>query len=174
MDFDLSEEQRLLKESVDRLLLDRYAFDKRKQYLAEPDGWSRALWAQYAELGLLGLPFAEGYGGFGGGGVEIMLVMEAVGRALVVEPYLATVVLAGTALKLAASPAQQQALLPRLAEGELILGFAHSERQARYDLSDVATTATKKAGGWVLDGAKSIVGHGDSAEQLIVSARTAG
>src|SRR5207237_55035 len=82
------------------------------QYLAEPDGWSRALWAQYAELGLLGLPFAEEYGGFGGGGVEIMLVMEAVGRTLVVEPYLATIVLGGTAVQLAASPAQPQAAPP--------------------------------------------------------------
>jgi len=100
MDFDLTEEQRLLRDSVDRLLADHYAFDKRKAYLAEPEGWSRALWAQYAELGLLGLPFAEEHGGFGGGGIEIMLIMEAFGRTLALEPYLATVVLAGTALRL--------------------------------------------------------------------------
>src|SRR5712692_7946849 len=174
MDFDFTEEQRLLRDSVDRLLADRYTFDKRRAYLAEPEGWSRAMWAQYAELGLLGLPFAEEYGGFGGGGIEVMLVMEAFGRALVLEPYLATIVLAGTALRLAGSEAQQAALVPRLAEGELLLGFAHSERQARYDLSDVLTTARPKAGGWVLDGAKSVVPHGDSAGMLIVSARTAG
>src|SRR6266568_231326 len=147
---------------------------RHKAYLAEPDGWSRALWAQYAELGLLGLPFAESHGGFGGGGIELMLVMEAFGRALVLEPYLATVVLAGTALRLAGSEAQQSALVPRVAEGELLLAFAHSERQARYDLSDVLTTATPRAGGWVIDGAKSVVPHGDSAAMLIVSARTAG
>src|SRR5271155_1804466 len=117
MDFDFTEEQRLLRESVDRLLADRYTFDKRKGYLTEPEGWSRALWSQYAELGLLGLPFAEEHGGFGGGGIETMLVMEAFGRTLVLEPYLATVVLAGTALRLAASKAQQAALLPRVAEG---------------------------------------------------------
>ena len=93
MDFDLTEEQRLLRDSVDRLSADHYAFDKRRGYLAEPEGWSRALWSQYAELGLLGLPFAEEHGGFGGGGIEIMLVMEAFGRALALEPYLATVVL---------------------------------------------------------------------------------
>jgi len=174
MDFDFTEEQRLLRESVDRLLADRYTFDKRKAYLAEPDGWSRALWAQYAELGLLGLPFAERHGGFGGGGIELMLVMEAFGRALVLEPYLATVVLAGTALRLAGSEAQQVALVPRMAEGELLLAFAHSERQARYDLSDVLTTAKPKAGGWALDGAKSVVAHGDGAGMLVVSARTAG
>src|SRR5215467_13064226 len=96
MDFTLSDEQRLLKDSVDRLLADRYPFDQRKNHLKESNGWSAALWSQYAELGLLGLPFAEQYGGFGGGAVEIMLVMESFGRALVVEPYLATVVLAGT------------------------------------------------------------------------------
>jgi pimeloyl-CoA dehydrogenase small subunit len=174
MDFDFTEEQRLLRDSVERLLADRYAFDKRRVYLAEPEGWSRAMWSHYAELGLLGLPFAEQHGGFGGGGIDVMLVMEAFGRALVLEPYLATVVLAGTALRLAGSEAQQAALLPLVAEGKLLLAFGHGERQARYDLSDVLTTAKPKAGGWVLDGAKSLVAHGDSADRLVVSARTAG
>src|SRR5713226_468394 len=146
MDFDFSEEQRLLRDSVERLVADHYTFDKRKSYLAEPEGWSRALWARYAELGLLGLPFAEEYGGFGGGGIEFMLVMEAFGRALVLEPYLATVVLAGTALRLAGSAAQQASLLPLVAEGKLLLAFAHGERQSRYDLSDVLTTAKRKGG----------------------------
>jgi pimeloyl-CoA dehydrogenase small subunit len=174
MDFDLTEEQRLLKDSVDRLLADRYAFEKRKTYLAEPDGWSRELWAQYAELGLLGLPFPEEHGGFGGGGIELMLVMEAFGRALALEPYLAAVVLAGTALRLAGNDAQQAALMPQMADGTLRLAFAHSERQARYDLPDVLTTAARKGGGWVIDGEKSVVSHGDAADKLVVSARTGG
>jgi pimeloyl-CoA dehydrogenase small subunit len=174
MDFDLTDEQRLLRDSIDRLLADTYTFDKRKTYLAEPEGWSRALWSRYAELGLLGLPFAEQYGGFGGGGVETMLVMEAMGRALALEPYLATVVLAGTALRLAGNQTQQGALLPRVAAGETILAFAHGERQARYDLPDVQTRAVRKGGGWVIDGAKSVVLYGDGADTLIVSARTAG
>jgi pimeloyl-CoA dehydrogenase small subunit len=174
MDFELTEEQRLLRDSVDRLVADHYAFDKRRAYLAEPDGWSRALWAQYAELGLLGLPFAESDGGFGGGPIEVMLVMEAFGRVLALEPYLATIVLGGTALRLAGSEAQKSAILPQIAEGKLILAFAHSERQARYDLSDVLTTAKPKAGGWMLDGAKSVVLHGDCAQLLVVSARTSG
>src|SRR3954469_12588781 len=106
VDFYLTDEQRLLRDSVDRLLADHYTFEKRRGYLTEPEGWSRALWSQYAELGLLGLPFPEQYGGFSGGGVEIMLVMEAFGRALALEPYLATIVLAGTALRLAGSDAQ--------------------------------------------------------------------
>ena len=174
MDFDLTEEQRLLRDSVDRLLADRYTFDKRKAYLAEPEGWSRALWKHYAELGLLGLPFAEEHGGFGGGGIETMLVMQAFGRALALEPYLPTVVLVGTALRLAGNAMQQATLLPQIADGKLTLAFAHGERQARYDLSDVLTTAKPKGSGWVIDGEKSVVTHGDSADKLIVSARTRG
>jgi pimeloyl-CoA dehydrogenase small subunit len=174
MNFELSDEQRLLRDSVDRLLADRYGFAQRRGYLAEPDGWSRELWRHYAELGLLGLPFAEEHGGFGGGPIETMLVMEAFGRALVLEPYLASVVLGGAALRLAGSAAQQVQILPLVAEGTLTLAFAHGERQARYDLSDVLTTARRKDGGWVLDGAKSVVVHGDGAQQLIVSARVSG
>jgi len=174
MDFDLTDEQRLLRDSIDRLLADNYTFERRKGYLAEPEGWSRALWSQYAELGLLGLPFAEAHGGFGGGGVETMLVMEAFGRALAVEPYLAAIVLAGTALRLASNDTQQSTLLPQVAAGEKLLAFAHGERQARYDLPDVLTKATRKGEGWIIDGAKSVVLHGDSADTLIVSARASG
>jgi pimeloyl-CoA dehydrogenase small subunit len=174
MDFDLTEEQRLLGDSVDRLLADTYTFEKRKGYLSEPEGWSRGLWSQYAELGLLGLPFAEEHGGFGGGGIETMLVMQALGRVLALEPYLSTIVLSGTALRLAGNTALQSGLLPQVAEGKLTIAFAHGERQARYDLSDVLTTAKPKGGGWVIDGAKSVVTHGDSADKLIVSARTGG
>ncbi|TMK34167.1 MAG: pimeloyl-CoA dehydrogenase small subunit [Alphaproteobacteria bacterium] len=174
MDFDLTDEQRLLRDSVDRLLADTYTFEKRKGYSAEPEGWSRALWSRYAELGILGLPFAEEHGGFGGGGIETMLVMEAFGRALAVEPYLTSVVLSGTALRLAGNAALQSELLPQIAQGKLTVAFAHGERQARYDLSDVLTTAKRKGGGWVIDGAKSVVTHGDSAGKLIVSARIGG
>ena len=174
MDFEFTEEQRLLRESLDRLLGDSYEFAQRKVYLAEPEGFSRAMWARYAELGLLGLPFAEEHGGFGGGGVETMIVMEALGRVIALEPYLATVVLAGTALKLAGSAAQQEALIPQIADGSLRLAVAHGERQARYDLADVVTTAAKTGSGWRLDGAKSVVVHGDSADRLIVSARVSG
>jgi pimeloyl-CoA dehydrogenase small subunit len=174
MDFTLSDEQRLLKDSVDRLIADRYAFDQRKNHLKEPGGWSTALWSQYAELGLLGLPFAEEYGGFGGGAVEIMLVMEAFGRGLILEPYVATVVLGGTALRLGGTQAQKSRILPAIAQGSMKLGFAHAERQARYDATDVMTTARRDGGGWVLDGAKSVITHGDCADTLVVSARTSG
>ena len=118
MDFDLTDEQRLLKDSVDRLIADQYQFEQRKKYMAEPDGWSRDVWKQYAELGLLGLPFAEKHGGFGGGAVETMIVMEAFGRGLVLEPYFATVILGGGLLRRAGTPAQQQALMPRDRAGQ--------------------------------------------------------
>ncbi len=174
MEFDLSDEQRLLQDSVGRLLADRYGFEARKRYLGEPEGWSTELWSQYAELGLLGLPFAEDYGGFGGTAVEVMLVMQAFGRVLAVEPYLSTVVLGGTAINLAGTQAHKAELLPQVAAGKLKLAFGHSERQARYDVTDVLTTAKPSNGGWVLEGGKSLVSHGDSADRLIVSARTAG
>jgi pimeloyl-CoA dehydrogenase small subunit len=174
MDFDLTEEQRLLKDSVDRLISDQYQFEQRKKYMTEPDGWSRAVWQQYAELGLLGLPFAEAYGGFGGGPVETMIVTEAFGRGLVLEPYFASIILGGGLLRRAATPAQQQALLPQVAQGKLKLAFAHVERHSRYDLADVATTARQDGAAWVLDGAKSVVLHGDCADRLLVTARVSG
>lgn len=174
MDFELSDDQRLLQDSITRLLGDRYAFEQRKNYAKAPEGFAPALWSQYAELGLLGVPFAEEYGGFGGGAQEIMLVMQAFGRALILEPYLATVVLGGTALQVAGSDAQKADILPAIAEGRMKLAFAHSERQARYDLTDVVTTAKRGGGGWVLDGAKSVVMHGEAADKLVLSARTSG
>ena len=174
MDFEPSDEQRLLLESVSRLLADNYSFAQRKTYLARPEGFSSEMWGKFAELGLLGLPFAEQYGGFGGGAQEIMLVMQAFGRVLVLEPFLSTIVLCGTAIKVAGSEAQKITLLPAIAEGGRKLAFAHSERQARYDLTDVVTTAKQNGSGWLLDGSKTVVSHGETADQLIVSARTAG
>jgi alkylation response protein AidB-like acyl-CoA dehydrogenase len=174
MDFAPSDEQRLLLESVSRLLADNYSFAQRKTYLARPEGYSTDMWGKFAELGLLGLPFAEQYGGFGGGAQEIMLVMQAFGRVLVLEPFLSTVVLGGTAINAAGSEDQKITLLPAITEGGLKLAFAHGERQARYDLTDVVTTAKQNGAGWILDGSKTVVSHGDAADKLIVSARTSG
>jgi pimeloyl-CoA dehydrogenase small subunit len=174
MDFELSEEQRLLKDSVERLTTQRYDFEARKKYMAEADGWSRAMWKQYVDLGLTALPFAEEHGGIGGGPVETMIVMEAFGRALALEPYFATVVLGGSFLARAAGEATRADVLPKVAAGETLVAFAHIERQARYDLADVATTAKKDGAGYVLDGAKSLSVHGDVADKLVVSARLSG
>ena len=173
MDFDLTDEQRLLQDSVRRLLADHYTFESRKSYLAGDRGWSEAMWARYAELGLLGLPFAEEHGGFGGGPVEIMLIMGEFGRVLALEPYL-SVVLAGTAVKEAGSDKQKSDLLPAIAEGSLRLAFAHGERQARYDLTVVTTSARRDNGNWIVDGAKHVVLHGDSTDRIVVSARISG
>ncbi len=174
MDFDLTEEQRLLKDSIDRLIADQYAFEQRKKYMAESTGWSQAVWNQYAELGLLGLPFEEAHGGFGGGAVETMIVMEAFGRGMVLEPYFATVILGGGLLRRAGSDALRAAVVPQVVAGKLKLAFAHIERQSRYDLADVGSTARKDGDGYVLDGAKSIVLHGDCADKLLVTARVSG
>ncbi len=174
MDFDFSEEQRLLKESVDRFIADRYDFEQRKTFAKGDTGYSPENWKQFADLGLLAIPFAEEHGGFGGGPIETMIVMEAFGRGLVLEPYFATVVLGGGVLRHGASEAQKSELIPKIAAGELRLAFAHSERQSRYDLADVATRAKKNGSGYVLDGEKSLVLHGDSADMLIVSARISG
>jgi pimeloyl-CoA dehydrogenase small subunit len=174
MDFDLTDEQRLLKDSVDRLIADQYQFEQRKKYLAEPNGWSAAVWSRYAEIGLLGLPFPEAQGGFGGGAVETMIVMEAFGRGLVLEPYFPTVILGGGLLRRAGTDAQRAALVPAVVSGTLKLAFAHIERHSRYDLADVATTARKDGDGYVLNGAKSVVLHGDCADRIFVTARTGG
>src|SRR5262249_46659428 len=139
-----------------------------------PAGWSRALWQSYAELGLLGLPFEDKHGGVGGGPVETMIVMEAFGRAMALEPFFATVVLAGALLRLGGNEAMHAVVIPKIARGDLLLAFAHAEPQSRYDLADVATTARRDGGDYIVDGAKSLVIHGDCADELIVSARVAG
>ena len=174
MDFDLSEEQRLLDETVRRLIKDEYGFEKRKSYKGSPEGFSRKLWSRYAEIGLLGLPFAEEHGGFGGSAVESMIVMESFGRGLVLEPYLASVVLGGGIVAAAGSAAQKQAILPPLAQGKLMLAFAHGEPCSRYALGDVETSAARDGSGYVLNGRKAVVLHGDSADKLVVSARSGG
>src|SRR5437588_1032944 len=174
MDFDLSEEQRLLKESIDGLLTDSYDFDARKKYQKEKGGWSKAVWGKRAERGLLGLPFAEADGGFGAGAVETMVVMEALGKALVLEPYLATVVIGGGFLRHGGSAEQKAAHIPGIIDGSKTFAFAQLEKNSRYDLFDVSTSAKKKGNGWVIDGEKFVVVNGENADILIVTARTAG
>ncbi len=174
MDFDLSDDQRLLKDSVDRLVGDKYGFEARQRYRAAPTGWSAEIWSELASLGLLGLPFAEADGGFGGTAVDVGLVMEAFGRALVVEPYLATVVLCGGLLRHGASAAERERLLPGLMDGSRVFAYAQAERQARWSLNDIETAAVARDGGWRIDGSKSLVLNGDSADVLLVSARAAG
>lgn len=174
MDFSLSEEQTLLQDSVQRFVQNDYAFETRQKLIAQEPGYSADNWKQFAELGWLGMPFAEADGGFGGGAVETMIMMEALGKGLVVEPFVPTVVLAGGALKLAGSAAQKAAHLAGIIDGSVQGALAFAEPQSRYNLADVAVSAKAAGDGWVIDGAKSVVLNGPSANLLVVSARTAG
>lgn len=174
MDFDLSPEQELLKNSVERFVHDEYEFSKRRTIIGSDEGFSRDHWKMFAELGWLGISVPEQYGGFGGSAVDVMVLMEAFGKGLVVEPFLTTVVLGAGLLREAGSEAQKSALLGRIVSGELLVAFAFAEPQARYDLHDVTCGATRTDSGWALSGAKSVVIHGPSADSYIVTARTSG
>ena len=174
MDFDLTDEQSLIKEQLDRLLADRYGFEQRRKYMASAEGWSADMWGAYAEMGLMALPFAEEHGGIGGGPVETMIVMEALGRVLALEPYFTTVVLGGGFLSAGADDSQKAELVPSIAEGSAKWAFAHQERNARYNLAHVEAKAAKDGGSWRISGGKSLVLHGDSADRFVVTARTAG
>jgi alkylation response protein AidB-like acyl-CoA dehydrogenase len=173
MDLTLSDEQRLLRESVDRFIAETYDADHRRRIANDPLGFSPEIWKQFASLGWLALPISEAYGGLGGGAVEIGILMEAFGRGLVSEPYLATVVIGAGLISECGSEPQKQAILPKVADGSLLLAFAHSERPARFDLAQVETTAKRTQQGWRLDGHKTAVIDGNAAGQIIVSARVA-
>jgi len=174
MNFELSEEQTLLAETIKRFVATHYNFDARAKIMASPSGHSEDVWAAIAEMGLLGLPFDEAHGGFGGTTVDVMLVMEAIGEGLLVEPYLATVGLGGRFVARAGTKAQRDRILPALIQGKHTLALAHTEPGARYDLRQVGLRARRSGDGWVLDGDKRMVLHGGNADTLVVSARTAG
>lgn len=173
MDFELTDEQTMLQETVTRFVADTYGFQTREHALKASGGWSREAYAGLAEMGLLALPFAEADGGFGGGGVEQMIVMEAIGRGLMVEPFFATVVLAGGVLRHGGSDEQRAAIVPGLASGKHIVALAHNERGLPRHTLDARAQATRTSGGWTIDGHKIAVLHGAAADTLIVSARTA-
>ena len=174
MDFSLTEEQQLLKDSVDRFVRENYPLDRRRALVSGEPGYSEENWRRMAALGWLGAGVPETYGGSGGGLVETMLLMEAFGAGLVPEPYFPSVVLGGNLVAAAGSEARKQALLPALAAGDLKLAFACVEAQAGYDLFDVETTAERRGGGYVVNGAKGVVLGAPTADKIIVCARTAG
>ena len=174
MNFSLGEEQRLLKDSAERFVREHCPLDRRRALVANEPGYSERSWRQMAELGWLGVGLPEACGGTGGGPVETMVLMEAFGAGLVSEPYFPSVVLGANLVAMAGSEAQKQAILPRLAAGELKLAFAWIEAQSGYDLFDVRTTAIRRDGGHVIDGAKGVVLGAATADKLVVSARTRG
>jgi alkylation response protein AidB-like acyl-CoA dehydrogenase len=173
MDLALSDEQRLLRESVDRFIAETYDADHRRRVAADPLGFSPGIWKKFAELGWLALPIDEAHGGLGGGAIETGILMEAFGRGLVTEPYLSTVVIGAALISECGSEEQKQAILPKVADGSLRVAFAHSERSARFDLAEVNSTARRTPDGWRLDGHKTAVLDGNAADYLIVSARIA-
>ena len=169
MNFDYNEEQQLLADSVRRYLQKDYDFESRKKIVASKEGWSAKAWAQLAEMGLTGLPLSTDYGGFGGGAVDLMGVMEAFGEALVVEPYLPTVL----ASKII-SRSKKSDVLSAVVEGKLRLAFAHTEAGARYNLAHVNAAEKKAGGGWTIDGEKKAVSGAPMADKLVVSAKADG
>src|SRR5258706_5875988 len=172
MNFDYNEEQQLLADSVRRYLAKDYTFEARRKIVASKEGWSPAVWAQLAERGLTGLPSSPDYGGFGGGAVDLMGVMEAAGDALLVEPYIATIGLGARFVARAGSDAQKKAILPAVVEGKLKMAFAHTEKGARYNLSRVDAQAKKSGAGWEVSGEKFVVLGAPSADTFVVSAKT--
>jgi pimeloyl-CoA dehydrogenase small subunit len=174
MDFSFTEEQSMLRDTVASYLADHYSFDQRRAMLAKEPHWSPAIWKAFAEeLGILGAPFSEELGGLGGGPVENMIVMQEMGKALVVEPYLGTVVIGGGFLKHSGHP-NAEALIAQIIAGEAIFAFAYAEPQGRYNLADLKTTAKKDGAAYVLNGHKAVVISAPYATHLIVTARTDG
>ncbi len=174
MDFSFTEEQTLLRNSISQFLTKNYDFETFKKISRTEPGWSRANWKQFAELGLLAAPFPEAYGGLGGGPVDTMIVMEEFGRALVVEPFAQTVVVGGNFLLNGGSEAQKEEWIGKIAGGETVIAFAFAEPQGRFNYADLTTTAKKQGASYVLSGQKAVVLGAPWADQLIVTARTAG
>ena len=174
MDIQFTEEQELLRSSVQRLLRDQYDFDARRKIVASEDGWSRKQWEAFAELGLFAAPFSEDVGGLGGGPLSTMIIMQEFGRHLVVEPFVETVVLAGGLLEHAGSSDQKQDFIPDIIAGSKIWTLAWTEKGSRFDLANVATTARREGKDYVLTGEKTAVIAAPWADYLIVSARTSG
>ena len=174
MNFELSEEQQLLQDSVARFVADHYSLDARRKLADSSKGYSDDHWKQFAELGWLALPFSEEDGGLGGTVIDALVVMEQFGKGLILEPYFATVILGGGVLKRLPASEIRSARISAVMEGQLKLALATTELQSRWDLHDVVSTATPDGEGFVLNGSKSVVLHGASADGIIVSLRTQG
>ncbi len=174
MDFSLSEVQAMLADSVDKFIANEYDFDTRQGYAGSESGFSADAWATMADLGWTAVPFSEDDGGFGGGPVDIMVLMQHLARGLVVEPYLANVILAGGILRRLANAEQKDRWLQPMMAGELHATLAFNEPQARFDLASVKTTASRDGDDWVISGQKGVVLNGDTADLVIVPARTSG
>ncbi|MCK1621629.1 acyl-CoA dehydrogenase family protein [Bradyrhizobium sp. 159] len=174
MDIQFTEEQDMLRSSVQRLLRDQYDFDTRRKIVASEQGFSRKHWEAFAELGLLAAPFSEEVGGLGGGPLSTMIIMHEFGRHLVIEPFVETVVLAGGLIEQIGTPEQKQAFIPGIIDGTKTWALAWTEKESRFDLGNVTRTARREGNDYILSGAKTMVIAAPWADDLIVSARTSG
>ncbi len=174
MNFDLSEEQQLIIDSVSRFVTENYNLEQRQSYISEKGGFSKQNWQTMAELGWFGMPFAEADGGFGGDQIDTMLIMEQFGKGMVVEPFVASIVLGGGAVKRGGNEALRAAILPGVQDGSLQLTLAYAEEQSRFDLHDVITSARADGGDFVINGQKSMVPNAETASHIVVSTRTSG
>jgi len=174
MDFSLNEVQEMLADSIEKFIDNEYAFDTRQKYAASESGFSADVWKTFAELGWTTVPFSEDDGGFNGDQVDVMVMMQRFGRGLLVEPFLANIVLAGGTLKRVGNAAQRQKWLQSIMSGELQATLAFTEPQARYDIANIATTAAADGADWVLNGQKGLVFNGGSSDLIIIPARTSG
>lgn len=173
MNFDYTDEQNMLRDSIAKWAAGQYDFDKRRAALASEDAW-KTNWATFAELGLLAAPLPEEFGGLGGDAIDVSVVTEEFGKALVVEPYVPTIVIGAGALNYAGSAAQKEERLNAIAAGDCVIAFAQAEPKSRWALHDVSTSAKKNGAGYVLSGHKAVVLGGPQACHLLVSARTSG
>ena len=174
MNFELSEEQKMIQQSVERFVQENYDLSNRISISSEDPGFSKEYWSSMAELGWLGLAFAEEEGGFGGNQIDTLVLMEQFGKGLVLEPFLANIVLGGGAIKRSNSQQLKETIIPGLIDGSLQITLAYAEEQSRFDLNDVATSATEDGEGFILNGKKSMVLNAESADKIIVVARTSG
>ncbi len=174
MDFSYSEIQEMLDDSVGKFIVNDYDFETRQRYAASQQGYSPEVWQTFAELGWTAVPLSEEDGGFGGGPADLMVLMLRFGKGLIVEPYLANIVLAGGVLRRAASASQKEKWLQPVVAGELQAALAYAEPQSRYDIADIGTVAAAEGDGWVISGQKGVVFNGGNAELFVVSARTSG
>ena len=174
MDFNFTDEQNMVRDSLSRLVREQYDFDTRRSVIESESGWRPEIWAQLAELGLFGMPFSEADGGFGGSAIDSLIVMEEFGKGLVVEPYVPTVVCAGGFFKHAGTDDQKAEHIGGIVDGSRVYAFAYAEPRGRYDLFDLETTAKQDGDGYLLNGHKAVVIAAPWASHLIVTARTSG
>ena len=174
MNFELSEEQKMIQQSVERFVQENYDLTNRVKISSEDPGYSHEYWTAMAELGWLGLAFSEEEGGFGGNQIDTLVLMEQFGKGLVLEPFLANIVLGGGAIKRGGSPAIKESILPNLIEGNLQVTLAYAEEQSRFDIEDVATAAREDGSNFIINGKKSMVLNAESADKIVVVTRTSG